>query len=56
MNKLFFVLIIGILVFFKAGIDKICSHLEDVDGTMQQVHMELYKLRMGAEEEWSKTI
>lgn len=56
MNKMVFVLFIGVLVFFKAGIDKICSYIEELDGTMQQVHIELYKLRMGAEEEWMNDI
>ena len=56
MNKEFIALSIVFLIFIKLGVDKICSYFEDLDGTMQQVHMELYKLRMGAEEEWSNTI
>ena len=56
MNKMFLVLIMVILIFFKAAIDKICGHIEELDGTMQQVHMELYKLRMGAEEEWMNSL
>ena len=56
MNKMFFALILGILIFFKIGINKICSYLENIDETMQQIHIELYKFRMGAEEEWMDSI
>ena len=56
MSKVFMFFSICFLIFIKLGVNKICSYLEELDGTMQQVHMELYKLRMGAEEEWSNTI
>lgn len=33
------------------GINLICRRLEELDATMQMVHMELYKIRMG--EDWA---
>ena len=56
MKKMIFALILGILFFLKIELNKICICLENLDEAMQQIHIELYKFRMGAEEEWSNTI
>lgn len=50
MNKEFLALSVIFLFFIKLGVNKICAYLEELDGTMQQVHMELFKIRIGEDD------
>ena len=47
MNKENLIVMILFLIFIRAGVNKICAYLEELDGTMQQVNMELFKIRKG---------
>lgn len=49
MDKGILILNICFALFVKTGIEEICAKIERLDGTMQQVHMELYKIRVGEE-------
>lgn len=47
MSNQFLALCICFLIYIRVCVNKICAYLEELDGTMQAVHMELFKIRKG---------
>ena len=55
MSKGFLVLSVCFLILIKLGVNKICAYLEELESTMQQVHMELFKIRVGEDKKVNDT-
>lgn len=55
MSKEKMIILILFLIFIKLGVNKICAYLEELDSTMQQVHMELFKIRVGEDKKVNDT-